>query len=318
MDKVYNIINIDDSLVSRKYDWFIHAQNIEKRSKSVPSMLGNYCKCISCEYDNFFGIEGVHEKEVNSFRSQNLPGLMHACGNPNEIIGQLLTYVSEFKGQKVAFDMTGFPIPEIYRVTKLLLQSDISQLDIYYTEPLHYQFNSGMYDKYHYQDISGMAFRPCKPIKGFFRSGQNRDEQIVIQIGFDGGLASSVYEQLAADSPEFKEVFIINGMPSYTAKLKDVSLLNNYNPIDEIGIDNIISSSASNPFLNYNTLVDIYGNKRDKTFTICSIGSKPMALGACLFALDYEKGVKIVYPYYTKTKFDLNEKPGQVWRYEIV
>ena len=51
---------------------------------------------------------------------------------------------------------------------------------------------------------------------------------------------------------------------------------------------------------------------------LCTIGSKPMALGTCLFALDHRSKVKVTYPFYEKTRFDVDEEPGKIWRYGIV
>ena len=42
-----------------------------------------------------------------------------------------------------------------------------------------------------------------------------------------------------------------------------------------------------------------------------------MALGACLFAMDYSERVKVTYPFYEKTKFDKMEELGKIWRYGV-
>lgn len=44
-------------------------------------------------------------------------------------------------------------------------------------------------------------------------------------------------------------------------------------------------AQANNPFSAYNTLVEIKDSNTDKLLDICVLGSKPMALGACMFAL---------------------------------
>ena len=51
---------------------------------------------------------------------------------------------------------------------------------------------------------------------------------------------------------------------------------------------------------------------------ICTIGSKPMALGACLFALDNLDRTKVTYPFYEKKRFDVEEEAGKTWKYRIL
>lgn len=43
-----------------------------------------------------------------------------------------------------------------------------------------------------------------------------------------------------------------------------------------------------------------------------------MALGTCLFALDNPDKVKVTYPFYEKTQFDIDEEPGKIWKYGIM
>ena len=42
-----------------------------------------------------------------------------------------------------------------------------------------------------------------------------------------------------------------------------------------------------------------------------------MAVGGGLFALDYKKDVKVIYPFYEKTRFEKTEQPGIMWKYNI-
>ena len=67
----------------------------------------------------------------------------------------------------------------------------------------------------------------------------------------------------------------------------------------------------------YNLLCQILEDYRGTLLNLCTIGSKPMALGTCLFALDHLDEVKVTYPFYEKTQFDDKEEPGKIWRYGI-
>ncbi len=85
----------------------------------------------------------------------------------------------------------------------------------------------------------------------------------------------------------------------------------------QISHDHILTASANNPFSIYNVLSDFRKNHPKELINICPIGSKPMALGACLFAKEQSKNVKSIYPHYTKTVFDPEEEAGKTWRYGI-
>lgn len=66
---------------------------------------------------------------------------------------------------------------------------------------------------------------------------------------------------------------------------------------DTIGLNCVRYAQANNPFSAYNTLVEIKDSNTDKLLDICVLGSKPMALGACLFALRNPQIVKVSYPF---------------------
>jgi hypothetical protein len=110
---------------------------------------------------------------------------------------------------------------------------------------------------------------------------------------------------------------VVNGLPSYSLKLKDVSLLNNYDLITKIGSDSVHYAAANNPFSSYNLLESLHRKNKGTLINICTIGSKPMALGACLFALDNLEDVKVTYPFYEKINFDADEISGKIWKYGI-
>jgi hypothetical protein len=91
---------------------------------------------------------------------------------------------------------------------------------------------------------------------------------------------------------------VINGFPSYVPKLKDISLLSNYSLLtSSIDYEHKFFAKANNPFSAYNVLCDIRSKYKDFLMNICVLGTKPMALGACIFALKNLEDVKVTYPY---------------------
>jgi hypothetical protein len=308
-------INSETDIKIEYYDYLIIAPNIEDRSREF---YKKYCckkiykNLVLVDYDNFH--KSISENQEQNFYNDFIENdcIKIICKNESEAVKGLLDLKIN-KDDKVAMDITGFSIPNIYQMLYVLKNIiKLQMLDVYYTEPRFYVYNKGYYDKYH----AYLNQRTCRPIEGYFNSGVDEKEILTIFLGFDGGLAKLVYSKIAEESQDVIDVYIVNGFPSYAPKLKDVSLLNNQDIITDLGKYNqIYHASAFNPFSVYNLLCTLQKKAGGKLMNICTIGSKPMALGACLFALSHIDCVKVTYPFYEKIKFDADEKAGKIWRY---
>lgn len=303
------------SMKHESYDVFCSAPNVEKRSQSFFVNGVRACdinKVFLIDFPNFHKSE--YEGKLNEFYDSIDREYERIVIESDETASFIRNAVNN--DNKIAIDLTGFSIPNIYQIIHALYKVIRKGLvDFYYTEPKLYIYsNTGYYDEYHPKSKQ----RQCSPIKGYINSGENQEEILVIFLGFDGGLAQQVYLVIAEESIDVIDTFAINGLPSYAAKLKDVSILNNHDLITRIGINNLRFASANNPFSAYNTLVDLSRQYKNTLLNVCTIGSKPMAIGASLFALDNPQRVKITYPFYSKTEFDVDEEPGITWRYSIL
>ena len=87
-------------------------------------------------------------------------------------------------------------------------------------------------------------------------------------------------------------------------KLKDISLVNNYELITTVGRDKVISSRANSPYAAYNCLKNVAKRYDEELMNICVLGTKPMALGAALYALRNLRKVKISFPFPEKYRSD--------------
>ena len=131
---------------------------------------------------------------------------------------------------------------------------------------------------------------------------------LVVLLGFDGELALFVSEEVAPD-----EIVIVNGFPGYAPKFKDISLINN----EKLLSSRLINyARANNPFETFNLLERLYNQETAAFFNIAPIGTKPMALGACLFALTHP-AVRIVYPLPEKYTNETTKECWNSWSYEI-
>jgi len=299
------------------YQYLLLAPNIEKRSREVFRKLkgkGVFKKAIIMDYANFHKEITQEQESVFYEDFQSVTTINIAAINDTDAIRQLCKLGIK-EDDSIAIDITGFSIPNIYRVMGALKTViKVKCVDVFYTEPKFYIYEEGYFDAYHRK----IKERQCAPIIGYCNSGEDEREILTIFLGFDGGLADMVYFKLGEEGKEILQTLVVNGFPSYTAKLKDVSLFNNEDLINKIERENVLCTTANNPFETYNLLCSILEKYKGTLLNLCTIGSKPMALGTCLFALDNQKKVKVTYPFYEKTQFDTDEEPGKIWKYGVV
>lgn len=316
--QIYDMELMGNAFLSRAkpYDYFLLAPNIEKRSREAFIALNKeekIRKSIIMDYDNFH--KGITpEQESLFYKEFDGKQFIQVRKDKDTEAARELAKMDIQKENRIAFDITGFSIPNIYRIMYILKNvMQVEHLDVFYTEPKFYIYEEGYFDSYHGERKA----RRCEPVHGYCNSGKNEKEILVIFLGFDGGLAGKVYFDLAEEGQEILNTLAVNGFPSYTAKLKDVSLFNNEEFINKIGPENVLCAVANNPFDVYNLLCKILSDYKETLLNLCTIGSKPMALGTSLFALDHMEEIKVIYPFYEKTKFDIEEEPGKIWRYGI-
>jgi hypothetical protein len=159
-------------------------------------------------------------------------------------------------------------------------------LTVFYTEPKSYVFSKGLYRSY--QSTRGPL--SVLEIPGF--PGQENiteSKLLVILLGFDGELSDYITEEISPD-----EVILVNGFPGYLPKFKDISLICNEKL--SVNVNNrILYSRANNPFDTFNLLKSVRTRYPNSSFTVAPLGTKPMALGACLFAIA-NPSVRVIYP----------------------
>lgn len=317
--QIYDMKLINDAtdVGENGYKYLLLAPNIEKRSREFFLRLkekGIFEKVVILDYANFHK-EITPEQESNFYEDfQGISTIKIESSDDTVAIRQLCK-IGINEDDRVAVDITGFSIPNIYRIIWALKTAiKIKRIDVFYTEPKFYIYEEGYFDAYHRKNRE----RECAPIIGYCNSGEDEREILTIFLGFDGGLADMVYFKLGEEGKEILQTLVVNGFPSYTAKLKDVSLFNNEGLINKIERENVLCTAANNPYETYNLLCSILEKYKGTLINLCTIGSKPMALGTCLFALDNQSAVKVTYPFYEKTHFDTDEEPGKIWKYSVV
>jgi len=147
----------------------------------------------------------------------------------------------------------------------------------------------------------------------YYNSSNDKEEILVCFLGFEKDISNYV-NHVANPS----KTIAINGFPAYYPKMKDYSLLNNYELLSKIGKENVFYTTANNPFSAYNTLCEILEKFSNSILNICVLGNKPMALGACIFALNHPRHSKVSFPYPSRYKIDTSITSNNCWHYQIV
>ena len=206
-------------------------------------------------------------------------------------------------------DITSVSIPDIFRLLYVVKEiQGVTEIDVLYAEPKYYNYFNGFYFDYE-KDI---VEREYSTLIEYFTSAVSKDVMLVCFLGFERLISKYIHER-----NEHSDVIAINGFPSYYPKLKDISLEHNYELLSAIGSDCVRYAQANNPFSAYNALVDIKFANENKLLDICVLGSKPMALGACMFALRNPDAVKVSYPFPKEHKKRTALEASSIWWYKI-
>jgi hypothetical protein len=211
----------------------------------------------------------------------------------------------------VGIDISCMPIPIFNQIFHFLYRhSNEKQLVTYYTEPVHYNLEN-LFDFAAYDGEIDI-----KSIPGFEgkTSQISGDRRIVFYImGFEMKYLSRIIPQ--ETNPD--SIIPINGFPAYFPKYKDISLINNDTNFHEQGVE-IIFAEANNPFGTYNQLIQLKNKYGSHCIDIIPAGTKPMALGACLFALkNGNNDIRILFPFPSNYKERQSFGNGKTWEYMI-
>ncbi len=206
---------------------------------------------------------------------------------------------------QLALDISCFTKPYFFAILKYLQEyTPTKQVTVFYTEPSSYMFRSGLY-----HSTEGSLSVIEVPGYPGIQTGTTR-KTLVVLLGFDGELSSFIHEQVSPDG-----LVVVNGFPAYYPKFKDTSLVCNERIVSSAGTD-IYYAAANNPFDTYNLLRRLKDKNPGSFFNIAPLGTKPMALGACMLGLTCPS-VRIVYPLPERYAEKTTEESWGSWAYRI-
>lgn len=213
------------------------------------------------------------------------------------------------RNTNIFIDITSIMVPDIFRIFYIIKEfHDTEKVNVVYAEPKYYGYVNGLYFEYEKEVVE----REYSPLTEYFTSAVSRDVVLVCFLGFERLISKYIHER-----KEHSDVVAINGFPAYYPKLKDISLAHNYELISTIGTDCVRYAQANNPFSAYNVLIEVKDKTAGKLLDLCVLGSKPMALGACMFALKNPDIVKVSYPFPKTYVSHGSIEVSDVWWYQI-
>lgn len=187
----------------------------------------------------------------------------------------------EFQNKNIVVDFTVLVKPYFFLLMKHLLNIRPKRMALIYTEP----------DKYASLTRGAVANRDIPGYSG--SQDLTKKDALAILLGFEGNRANSLYGEIQPDL-----TIPINGFPSFKPEFKDESILKNRELLTSEEIfKKMRFAPANDPFETKDVLNELYDAlKADYNLTIAPLGSKPMALGSCFFALEHPE-CRVVYPY---------------------
>lgn len=234
------------------------------------------------------------------YSSFSLPYTELDCSDDRILIDRSL-----IENKSVLLDITGFSIPNLLRVLYVLKKIyNVHNLHAIYTEPQHYVFNEDTYGSFNYL----IGEREYRAVDEYYSSGSNSKELLLIFLGFDR-MTSTIVKEAVDPS----ETILINGFPSLTPKAKDISILNNQDLIMDLGRPKYVVKT-NNPFSTYNVLSKVYHLNPECLINVCLLGTKPMALGAGVFALK-NRNIKLSYAKPKEYASEISVGISNTWYY---
>jgi len=213
--------------------------------------------------------------------------------------------------ESVGIDISCMPIPFIAQILHFLFEHHSGKtIKVYYTEPSRYNLQN-LFDYYAYN--GEIYFGAVRGFEGETSQSGEVKRVLFYLMGFEMKyLEERIPQDVAPDV-----IVPINGFPSYFPKYKDISLINDGTDFYERDIE-IIFAEANNPFEVYNTLETLEGKYKNHRIDIIPVGTKPMALGACLYALkNGNTQCRIIFPFPADYKPKQSYGHGKLWEYSL-
>lgn len=296
-------------------------------------LLSNYAfdsiDCFVCaEHDDERAIESIIQilasgikiqhaiiiKYDNGNQSSKLKGMLPEGSQEITVSQDVSSFIVQFKNiikpyinKSIVIDISCIRIPDVFSIMKILkLNEHKESFSCIYSVPYDYEYFAG--DFSYKSSLGDLQNYELMGYGGNYDSTAPNATYIIF-LGFEGNLSLKVLEEAA-----YNRLTFVNSLPSLYQKYKDMSIMNNRSAITGKKHDSILYVPADNPFEVYNFLEENFSDL--SSICISPLGTKPVALGICLFALDYAN-VRIVYPISDVYSPHVTNKVFKTWVYDI-
>ena len=282
MSSLYSIIEAS-SIQEFDVDVFVLAGGTDDRALSMMQLLGTRVSHVSTilllKYNEFD--ETPIRDLLKSAEIISIP-----VGNDSiSFLAHLQRNKRLFRNKKVLIDITSIRIPEMFTLLKYIkIASEDIHLSIAYSTPFDYEFEAEPFTSYHsyYGNLNTIDLMGFGGI-----SDDMSHSQMIIFLGFEGVLSEKVNEDVV-----YNKLTLVNNIPSFYEKYKDISVINNYNLLTSRH-EKMAFVPANNPFETYNYLTEQLLD--NEPACVAPLSTKPVALGVCLYALTHDS-LRVVYP----------------------
>lgn len=288
--QIYKLYKFTDYNSSKIIDTLVISYQKDKRSLKVITDLingnSNIKYIIILNYQLRITRERI-QAEIGISNEIEILEVINVSQDQAIFVNDLKKLKNYLKVEKLCLDISCMNIPQMFLLLKYLKcnRKDLGVLQVFYTFPFDYIFPGDPFTSYK----SYLGDIETAEILGYSgNSEKTREANLAVFIGFEGALSSKIIEDI-----KYKELFLINGLPSFFPKYKDITVINNYEIICQPS-KKMYYVPANNPYEVYNFLESI--SVESEGICIAPLSTKPIALGVCLFSLNHPEDVRIVYP----------------------
>lgn len=300
---VYNMSCLSEYQFN-EIECFVCALHDDDRSvEGISNLIKNNVsikKVIVISYDGY-----SFKHKITEIPEENLIEII--VDGLKDFNSQFKKAITEYVGKHIAIDISCIRTPDFFYIFKLLrILKHKQNITCLYSVPYDYEYISGDFEyKASVGDLENFD------LSGYGGSYDANDSNatFIVFLGFEGSLALKVLEDA-----EYKFLNFVNGLPPFYQKYKDVSITNNSSAIKGKAYNSILYTPSDNPFEAYNMLERTFSDY--SSVCISPLGSKPVSLGICLYALDHEN-VRIVYPVSESYSHHLTNDVIKTWVYDI-
>ena len=230
-------------------------------------------------------------------------------------------------GKSICIDATGFRIPYLLFVIRVLHQCGVKKFDIYYTEPKKYKFA----EETEFSDL----FYEVKGIMGMVgrNTSETENDLMIIAAGYDHSRIIDV-----ANSKKSAQKVLLLGLPALSPSMFQENIIRAFQADTAVrdafkNLDSNIFAPAYDPFVAAQSIQDYIEHKRtilrrekgDDTIDFTNIylaplSTKPHAIGMALYYMwehGWDKNITLLYPLCKTYNADNSDGISRIWRYRI-